>query len=128
LQSFQSLWVLTHEEGQKIRLASNPGGYFKRDQIQSVSAVPIGGAAMNHTVLSLDDRINLALQTAPHLAGRKLRSHTRDGHVVLHGSVNSFFEKQMAQEVVRRIDGVQRIANELMVIRDDVRRPHAIGF
>ncbi len=83
---------------------------------------------MNHVLLSLDDRVNLALQTAPHLAGRKLRSHARDGHVVLHGSVNSFFEKQMAQEVVRRIDGVQRIANELTVIRDDVQRPHCIGF
>lgn len=111
-----------------MRLTLNVGDTSDGTKVMSVSAVPIGGAAMNHAISSLDDRINLALQSAPHLAGRKLRSHTRDGHVVLHGSVNSFFEKQMAQEVVRRIDGVQRIANELMVIREDVRRPHAVGF
>jgi osmotically-inducible protein OsmY len=38
-----------------------------------------------------------------------------DGHVVLKGSVRSFFEKQMAQEAIRRVDGVQMIDNLLEV-------------
>jgi osmotically-inducible protein OsmY len=79
---------------------------------------------MNHGLLSLDERVNLALQSAPHLVGRRLQSQAQDGQVILHGSVNSFFEKQMAQEVVRRIDGVQQITNELTVVRGETRRPH----
>jgi osmotically-inducible protein OsmY len=38
-----------------------------------------------------------------------------DGRVVLKGNVRSFFQKQMAQEAIRRIDGVQRIENLLEV-------------
>jgi osmotically-inducible protein OsmY len=81
---------------------------------------------MSSQLLSLDDRVTAALRKAPHLTGRNLRSHTCDGHVVLHGAVHSFFEKQMAQEVVRRIDGVQRIANELTVMSDSLSRPHHV--
>ena len=44
-----------------------------------------------------------------------MRVETADGHVVLKGSVRSFFEKQMAQEAVRRIDGVEMIDNLLEV-------------
>ena len=38
-----------------------------------------------------------------------------DGHVVLKGHVRSYFQKQMAQEAIRRVDGVQRIENMLEV-------------
>ena len=38
-----------------------------------------------------------------------------DGRVVLKGNVSTFFQKQMAQEAVRRIDGVQQIENLLQV-------------
>ena len=34
---------------------------------------------------------------------------------MLKGQVNSFFQKQMAQEAIRRVDGVQRIENMLQV-------------
>ena len=33
----------------------------------------------------------------------------------LEGTVGSFYQKQMAQEVVRRLDGVQGIENQLQV-------------
>ena len=71
---------------------------------------------MATTPTTLDNRVAQALQRSPHLTGHQLRPRTRDGHVVLHGSVRTFFEKQMAQEAIRRIDGVQRIANELVVL------------
>jgi osmotically-inducible protein OsmY len=65
---------------------------------------------------SLFERIHEALTTNPHVPrGRQLRVEAADGHVVLKGSVRSFFEKQMAQEAVRRIDGVQMIDNLLEV-------------
>jgi osmotically-inducible protein OsmY len=40
---------------------------------------------------------------------------TADGRVTLKGNVRSFFQKQMAQEAVRRVDGVERIDNLLEV-------------
>jgi osmotically-inducible protein OsmY len=64
----------------------------------------------------LFDRIREALTTSPHVPSRRqVRVEAADGHVVLKGNVRSFFEKQMAQEAVRRIDGVQVIDNLLEV-------------
>jgi osmotically-inducible protein OsmY len=73
---------------------------------------------MSTSVLStpLFERIHEALTANPHLPScRQVRVEAADGRVVLKGSVRSFFEKQMAQEAVRRIDGVQKIDNLLEV-------------
>jgi osmotically-inducible protein OsmY len=37
------------------------------------------------------------------------------GYVTISGEVNSFYQKQMAQEAIRHVDGVQRIENRLEV-------------
>jgi len=37
------------------------------------------------------------------------------GVVILQGEVQSYYEKQLAQEVVRRIGGVERVENQLAV-------------
>jgi osmotically-inducible protein OsmY len=64
----------------------------------------------------LFERIHEALTTNPHVPSRRqVHFEAADGRVVLKGNVRSFFEKQMAQEAVRRIDGVQRIDNLLEV-------------
>ncbi|HUT14032.1 MAG TPA: BON domain-containing protein [Thermoguttaceae bacterium] len=63
----------------------------------------------------LDDRVLTALERNPYLARRNLRFETYQGRVVLRGVVGSYFQKQMAQEAVRHIDGVDEIANELEV-------------
>ena len=63
----------------------------------------------------LFDRIHDALTTNPYLSSRKVRVEAADGRVVLKGNVESFFQKQMAQEAIRRIDGVQTIDNLLEV-------------
>jgi len=63
----------------------------------------------------LFDRIRDALTTNPHLPNKQVRIETTDGCVVLKGNVRSFYQKQMAQEAIRRIDGVQRIDNLLEV-------------
>ena len=63
----------------------------------------------------LFDRIHDALTANPHLPKKQVRVETADGRVVLKGSVRSFYQKQMAQEAIRRIDGVERIDNLLEV-------------
>lgn len=63
----------------------------------------------------LDDRVLTALERNPYLARRNLRFETSEGRVILRGVVNTYFQKQMAQEALRNIDGVSEIANELEV-------------
>jgi len=63
----------------------------------------------------LDDRVLTALERSPYLARRSLRFETDQGRVILRGVVGSYFQKQMAQEAVRHVDGVDEIANELEV-------------
>jgi osmotically-inducible protein OsmY len=60
--------------------------------------------------------IDNAISKNPYLAHRKLRVETHDGRVVLLGTVGTYYQKQMAQEAVRRVDGVQAIDNRLTVL------------
>jgi osmotically-inducible protein OsmY len=65
---------------------------------------------------TLADRIDQAIQTSPYVSGRLLRFETDGGRVVLQGSVRSYFQKQMAQEAVRRVEGVEEVDNCLEVL------------
>lgn len=64
---------------------------------------------------NLTDRVDAAIQTSPYLAGQQLRFEAADGRVVLKGVVRSYFQKQMAQEIVRRVAGVEQIDNHIEV-------------
>jgi osmotically-inducible protein OsmY len=66
-------------------------------------------------MMPLDDRVLTALERNPYLTHRNLRFETHQGRVVLRGVVNTFFQKQMAQEALRHVEGVAEIANELEV-------------
>ena len=70
---------------------------------------------MNDSGNCLVAKLHQALSSNPHLLGRKLEFETTSGVVVLRGTVNSFYQKQMAQEAVRRVDGVEMIDNRLHV-------------
>jgi osmotically-inducible protein OsmY len=63
----------------------------------------------------LFDRIHDAITTNPHLPKKQVSVEAAEGRVVLKGNVRSFFQKQMAQEAIRRIDGVELIDNLLEV-------------
>jgi osmotically-inducible protein OsmY len=63
----------------------------------------------------LEDRVLTALERNPHLSHRNLRFETSSGRVTLRGIVTTYFQKQMAQEAIRHVDGVNEIANELEV-------------
>ena len=63
----------------------------------------------------LADRVDSALETSPYLSRHLMQFETEEGRVVLRGKVASYFQKQMAQEAVRRIDGVEAVDNLLEV-------------
>jgi osmotically-inducible protein OsmY len=64
---------------------------------------------------ALLDQVNGALSRSPYVSGNDMRVETTGGVVRLEGAVRSFFHKQMAQELIRRVDGVERIENLLQV-------------
>jgi osmotically-inducible protein OsmY len=64
---------------------------------------------------SLDLLISSTIEKNPYLKSRNLRFETHEGRVVLRGIVHSYYHKQMAQEALRRVQGVDRIENHLEV-------------
>jgi osmotically-inducible protein OsmY len=71
---------------------------------------------MPHYDLPLDDKVHSALQRNPYLSGRSLRFEAESGRVTLRGVVRSYFQKQMAQEALRHVEGIDEIHNELEVL------------
>ena len=65
--------------------------------------------------IRLEDQVEAVLATNPYLAQQTLKLEAHRGRVVLRGVVNSFFQKQMAQEAVRHVEGVESIENQLEV-------------
>jgi osmotically-inducible protein OsmY len=65
--------------------------------------------------MPLDDRVLNALEQNTHDKRRNLRFETQQGRVTLRGVVGTYYQKQMAQEALRRVEGVEEIANELEV-------------
>jgi osmotically-inducible protein OsmY len=63
----------------------------------------------------LDEKISSALRQNPYLQARNLRFEASEGRVTLHGRVGSWYQKQMAQESLLRLDGVDRVENQLEV-------------
>lgn len=60
-------------------------------------------------------RVDSAIRENPYLLGRQLRVERVDGQVTLQGTVSTYFQKQMAQEAVRRVEGVEKVHNLLEV-------------
>jgi osmotically-inducible protein OsmY len=59
------------------------------------------------------------LCASPYISFREIRCECRDGLLILRGRVESFHEKQQAQESVARLEGVAQIVNELEVTWSD---------
>jgi osmotically-inducible protein OsmY len=72
---------------------------------------------MSDAVRPLADRVDSAILGNPHLMGLTVRIETRAGRVVLNGVVRSYYQKQIAQEVVRAVEGVKQVDNQLRVDR-----------
>jgi osmotically-inducible protein OsmY len=59
------------------------------------------------------------LQATPYLSFRDLRCDYRHGLLILRGRVESYYEKQLAQEAVVRMEGVAQVVNQLEVSGGD---------
>ena len=70
---------------------------------------------IRHDAHDLRDRIHLVLTNAPHLLGKAICVEVIDREVLLTGSVRTYFQKQMAQESLRGIEGLGPIRNQLCV-------------
>ncbi len=61
------------------------------------------------------DKLRGVLSKSHFLSPRQVQIETTGGNVRLEGTVGSFYQKQMAQELVRRVDGVETVENQLQV-------------
>jgi osmotically-inducible protein OsmY len=66
---------------------------------------------------SLRLRLSESFRSNGLFANHEVRCDDCDGVVVLCGRVQSFHEKQMAQELARKVDGVKIVVNRLAVDR-----------
>lgn len=62
------------------------------------------------------DNIHEALSRSPYLTRKLVHCEQADGFVIVKGKVGTYFQKQMATEVLRNIDGVEQIENQLEVV------------
>lgn len=63
----------------------------------------------------LDFQIQNALDQNPVFIGRRLRFERSEGRVTLHGTVGSYYHKQLVQESLRNVAGVAEIENRVEV-------------
>ena len=67
-------------------------------------------------IICLEDQVNEALELSPYLTRSKgMRFESDNGRITLHGEVGSYFQKQMATEILKKVDGISQIDNQLEV-------------
>ena len=71
-----------------------------------------------HESHDLRSRVHFVLAHNPFLGGRDIRCEIVDDDVVLKGCVRTYYQKQMAQESLRKVRGIKRITNELAVVQN----------
>ena len=60
-------------------------------------------------------RIDTAIKKNPFVLHRRVFLEGAQGKITLRGRVDSFYQKQMVQEVLRNFDGISEISNQLEV-------------
>ena len=71
-----------------------------------------------HTLdATLEERVDVAVDQSPYLDGQEISIDRPSQRIVVRGVVTSYYEKQMAQETLLRIDGVECVENRLEVMR-----------
>lgn len=63
----------------------------------------------------LQQRAESLLRNSPYLTGQRLDLESQEGRLTLKGKVSTYFQKQMAQESLKVMDGVVAIDNQLEV-------------
>ncbi|MCY2985254.1 MAG: BON domain-containing protein [Planctomycetota bacterium] len=60
-------------------------------------------------------RIDTAIRKNPYLLNRRVFLESAHGKITLRGKVDSYYQKQMVQEILRGMDGIAEISNQLEV-------------
>ncbi len=60
-------------------------------------------------------RIDSAIRKNPYVLHRRVFLESAQGTIILRGRVDSYYQKQMVQEVLRGMDGIAEISNQLEV-------------
>jgi osmotically-inducible protein OsmY len=71
--------------------------------------------ATSFVEIPLLDQVQGVLNRSHVVPPRQVQVATQGNKVRLEGTVGSFYQKQMAQEIVRRVDGVENVENQLQV-------------
>ena len=61
------------------------------------------------------DRVDVALNRIRRQHRRQVEAEAEQGRVVLRGTVGSYYQKQLAQEAVRSVEGVDEVDNHIEV-------------
>ena len=64
---------------------------------------------------ALHDEVHLALTRSTFFSSRNFNVELQAGSVTLKGIVRTYYQKQLAQESVRSVAGVDRVLNQLEV-------------
>ena len=64
----------------------------------------------------LQDRVRRRLRASSYAVLHDIECDCQEGTVTLHGEVTTYFLKQVAQELVRKVRGVERITNRIDVV------------
>lgn len=78
---------------------------------------------MQTLAATLEERIGVAVDRSPYLDRQEISIDDIGQCVAVRGVVTSYYEKQMAQETLLRVDGVEAVDNHLEVICRQARRP-----
>lgn len=70
---------------------------------------------MSTKTICLEDQVHDVIKHNPYLSKRELTCVAQEGRVILSGNVGTYFQKQMAQEALRGVEGVDQIDNRLQV-------------
>jgi len=66
---------------------------------------------------TLEERVETAADSSPYLNASRIQIEPVTRGVILRGVVGSYYEKQMAQETLLRVDGVESVDNHIEVLR-----------
>jgi osmotically-inducible protein OsmY len=75
-----------------------------------------------HRLPGIAGTAELRLRSSSYQALKAITCEYHDGVLILEGSVPSFYQKQVAQELVASLGGVQQIDNRL-VVQSAIRSP-----
>jgi osmotically-inducible protein OsmY len=87
---------------------------FSAETTDDTQLIQVEVSHCNETA-SLEKSVLTALKRSPHAELAQIRVSVREGVVTLSGELPTFFLKQVAQEVVKRVRCVSRVRNECLV-------------